>query len=86
MSNWNKQDLETEYTYYTGTIFKGHAAELLDETRHIYDDLFEICNELEEYVKIKFNGDTNEFIKNVKRCADYYYLAPLLKLMLLEER
>ena len=84
MFNWEEKDLQTEYTYYDGTIFKGHAAELLSDISDSIGEIYFDCEELKEFIKRKYNGDTALFLDAVAHSCDYHSIVPIIKLMLME--
>ena len=81
---WQEKDLYTEYEYLTGTIFHGHAAEILEELYELNYYIYRLCGELKEFVAKKYDGDAAAFVDAVAHCSDYYPTAPLLKKYLLK--
>lgn len=86
MFNWKKEDLETEWNYYDGTIFKGHAAELLSDISDSIGEIYFDCEELKEFIERKYNGNTVLFLDKVANCCDYHSIVPIIKLFLMEEK
>lgn len=59
--------------------FQGYIEKLLSETTQHYIALDILVEMIKNYVNVEYKGDTEQFVKDVSMCCDYYSLAPFLK-------
>lgn len=59
--------------------FHGYIQKLLEETSQYYFTLDTLVEMIKNYVNVEYKGNTEQFVKDVSMCCDYYSLAPYLE-------
>ena len=59
--------------------FYGYIQKLLEETSQYYFALDTLVEMIKNYVNVEYKGNTEQFVKDVSMCCDFYSLAPFLK-------
>ena len=53
--------------------------ELLSAFDSAYTIAWETAQDIEEFVKVSYDGDTEQFLSDVAHSCDYFSLAPILR-------